>query len=107
MRRAAPKRMDTAMTASAYQDPIASMVTMPLRGFVAPVAAPAPFVRPLGYQATHPAQAAGWATPHHQRIAMPAAAVSSDRHLQRLALGLLLTVVLLGIPLAAYLASMS
>jgi hypothetical protein len=100
--------MDTAMTASAYQDPIASMVTMPHRVFVPPT--------PFGHQwapsigSAHPAAAQPliWPTqPRHFATAMPVRAAASDRQVQRLALGLLLTVLLPGIPLAACLASMA
>ena len=100
--------MDTAMTASAYQDRIASMATVPHRVFLRPA--------PFGHQAApslryaHPvaAQQLSWpAQPRHFAPAAPAAVVGAERLVQRLALGLLLTVILLGVPLAAYLASMS
>lgn len=104
--------MDTAMTASAHQDPIASMATLPHRFFVPPTPfghRPAPSIR---YAHPVAAQQLSWPTqPRHfapaAPVAVAVAVAGTERQLQRLALGLLLTVLLLGIPLAAYLASMA
>lgn len=96
------------MTTSAYRDPIASMATMPMRAFAPPAAAP--FVGPSirSFPAAQSAPPLGWSTHLLQQTpAMAVPVVGPDRQLQRLALGLLLTVLLLGIPLAAYLASMT
>lgn len=97
------------MTAYACHDPITSMVTTPLRTFT-PVPAPAPFIGPAAQSVTsaQPAPPMYLSTPlRHHGVAMPVPVVGADRQLQRLALGLLLTVLLLGIPLAIYLASLA
>lgn len=94
------------MTATAFQDPIASMVTMPLRAFAPPVLAPVTYIR-TPVASAHPAPPLHLATQRPHGIVMPVAVVAADRQLQRFALGLLLTVLLLGIPLATYLASMT
>jgi len=101
------QRTDIAVTAIANHDPIASMVTMPLRAFAAPAVAAAPRVHALSPQPTGPAPVLTWATQPHDGFAMAVPVVGSDRQLHRCALGLLLTVLLLGIPLAAYLASLT
>lgn len=96
------------MTATAYLDPIASMTTMPVRALAPP--APAPYVRPPAplVPFARPAPPLGWSThPRQQAPTVQVPVIGSDRQLQRLALGLLLTVVLLGIPLAVYLASLA
>jgi len=99
--------MDTAMTAQSYQDPITSMVTTPLRKF-AP--APAPFIRPTASSgiSAHSAPPLYWPTrPAPDGDAMAVPLIGADRQLHRFALGLLLTVLLLGIPLATYLAALA
>ena len=98
------------MTASAYRDPIASMTTIPLRGVVPSGAVQTQFGRPPAFSVTAVRPVPPLAWPTQSRYQSPAVVVpgsGSDQLLQRLALGLLLTVLLLGIPLAVYLASLT
>jgi len=94
--------MDTAMTAGVYPDPLTAMATLPHRAFAPP--APASNLHLPAASAPGPY----WPAPAYaQAQAWPVPVGDPQGRLQSVALGLLLTVVLIGIPLLVYLASLS
>lgn len=90
------------MTAGVYPDPPASMATLPHRVLAPPVPAPNLYLPAASTPGPY------WPAPAYaQAPVWPVPVGDPQGRLQSVALGLLLTVVLIGIPLLVYLASLS